>query len=237
MSDNKLVRSSLESSLAVSSLKSLARQAEVVMLLVDTSSSMYSNIDPHDYTPGAKTSIKALREVVAEIRAGGPVPTIAFGGTPAVRFVDDVPEPAGGTPLHLAIPFAKSYGANRLVIVSDGAPDLAGQTLEEATLFGGRIDVVYAGPSSGHYAEDCKALLRKIAEATGGQVLQGNFGDVKQLTSAVIGLLEGHKEPERGPIVGPGFSVAEVEPTEEDDDEEDDEEDDDDEEDGDDDES
>src|SRR5262249_55597686 len=143
-------------------LSDLVKATEVIMLLVDTSGSMAEYVDkaaqqrymdavfargfndnPVDARQFGGRSIDKLREAVQQIQssASEPIPMIAFGGPfdAQVRFVDVVPEPDGGTPLHLAIPLAKEYGATRLVVVSDGSPDLRDQSMEEARRFGGRI--------------------------------------------------------------------------------------------------
>lgn len=217
MTDNSLVRTQLESSLELSSLKSLAREAEVVMLLIDTSGSMSSPVDRWGAEP--KRRIDALREVVAIIKSQGHVPMIAFGGAYGedVRFVDDVPEPAGGTPLHLAIPLAKQFGATRLVVVSDGMPDLTQQSMDEARMFGGRIDVAFVGT----VGEGGDLFLNELARATGGTQFNGSLGDPKQLSSGIIGLLEGEVPEAKAPLQGAGFATV-VSDDDEDDDEDDD---------------
>lgn len=199
MSDqNSLVRKNLENSLAIGGLSDLVKATEVVMLLLDTSGSM-------DGAP-----IEALRKVVADIKAQGHVPMIAFGGPydAQVRFVDNVPNADGGTPLHLAIPFAKDYGATRLVVISDGSPDLPDQCMIEAKNFGGQIDVVFIG----HAGDMGSVFLEAMAKATGGRRING--GDItintKAITGTVIGLLEGDVAPTRAPIQGPGFVAAET---------------------------
>lgn len=198
---------SIESSLKLKSLADLVKSDEDVMLLLDTSGSM------------AGQPIVVLRKVVNEIKTVGAVPMIAFGGPYdcQVRFVDAVPDPDGGTPLHAAIALAHEYGATRLVVISDGLPDLKQQCLDEAKQFGGRIDVVFCGSEG-----DAGAFfLEELAKLTGGTRLVRDFGDAKSLTSAVIGLLDGEVE-ERAPLQGPGFTSSEaVEPDEDDVDDED----------------
>lgn len=219
---NELVRTNLETSLE-SSLKDLAREAEVVMLLIDCSGSMEALLR------NGKRRIDGLREVVAGIKGAGSVPMIAFGGPfdAQVRFVDNVPEPDGGTPLHIAIPYAKEYGATRLVVISDGLPDLPDQCNIEATNFGGKIDVAFVG----NPGEEGAFFLEQLATLTGGTQFTGDLTDPKTLTAGIIGFLEGDVEPEAAPLQGAGFTVAEeADEPEEDDDEEDDEEDDDDDE-------
>lgn len=223
-----LVRRQLEDSLEMGSLKAMARDAEVVMLLIDCSGSMESIMR------NGKRRIDGLRDVVKTIKSSGHVPMIAFGGPydAQVRFVDGVPEPDGGTPLHQAIPFAKEYGATRLVVISDGMPDLATQSLEEATKFGGRIDVAFVGnPGDGG-----ETFLKELARVTGGTQFTGDLGDPKAISAGVILMLEGDVD-ENAPIQGEGFtSVDDADVIEPDEDDENDEEDDDTDEDDDDDE-
>lgn len=173
--------------------------SEDVMLLLDTSGSMSSPINYNE----PKTRIEGLREAVVEIKQSGSCPMIAFGGPYGgeVRFVDDVPNPSGGTPMAQAIELAKTYGATRVVIISDGAPDHKPTTLEAARAFGGRIDVVFIGTVNDY--EDGKSFLEQLAAMSGGRT---SIADFKQLAGKVIGLLAGDVE-ERTPIQGEGFSA------------------------------
>ncbi len=212
MCENALMK--LESSLELSSLKQMAREEERVFLLLDTSGSMDREM------ANLKKRIAGLREVVSDIKAQGHVPMIAFGGPydAMVRFVDEVPEPAGGTPLHAAIPFAKSYGATRLVVISDGEPDLRDESMIQAKAFGGRIDVVFVGDPG----EPGSFFLDELAKASGGKRFEGDLGEAKKLAGTVIGLLEGEVE-KKAPIQGEGFTTVEdVIDADEDDFEEDD---------------
>jgi hypothetical protein len=199
--DNSLVRMQLEDTLDATSLRSLARAAEVVMLAIDTSGSM-ATMD----LPNGKSRIDGLREVVTNIKATGSVPTIAFGGPydAQVRFVDEVPAPDGGTPMHLAIPFAKQYGATRLVMVSDGQPDLVDATLDAARTFGGQIDIVYVGPED----RSASTFMNELARITGGTTFSGSLADPKQLSGRIIGLLEGPKDADKAPLQGTGFAIV-----------------------------
>lgn len=188
---NELVRKNLETGLALGSLEELVRANEVVMWLIDTSGSM------------SGWPIEQLRKVVSTVNEVDRVPMIAFGGPydAQVRFVDVIPEPDGGTPLHDAIKLAKSYGATRLVVISDGVPDLRDESMLQARQFGGRIDVAYIGPAGG----PGEAFLDQLAAATGGKRITGNLNDTKLLANTVIGLLAGGVE-ERAPLQGPGFT-------------------------------
>ena len=220
---NEIARRNLEQSLQASSLTDLVNQAtDFPMLLIDCSGSMDAAMR------NGKTRIEALREVVAQIKADhGGVTMIAFGGeeTSAPRFVDGVPNAGGGTPLHLAIPYAKSYGATRVVVISDGLPDMRQESLHQARLFEGPIDVYYVGDAN----DEGSKFLEELAAITGGKRFEGDLANPKQLASGVAGLLMGAVEEERAPIQGEGFAVVETEPEEDDDDDEDDDDEDDDE--------
>lgn len=221
-----LIRTQIENSLQVKSLKDLVKQqTDYPMLLIDASASMGHVMLNH------KRRIDGLREVVTEILAGGPVTMICFGGEAyEPRFVDRVPEPMGGTPLHAAIRLAKQHGATRLVVISDGEPDLAEEAMNAAREFGGRIDVVFVG----NPGEGGSFFLDQLAKLTGGTRFEGSLAETKQLTGKVIGLLMGDVEPQRAPIQGAGFTAVEsddVDDEDEDDDEDDDEDEDEDEED------
>lgn len=220
--ENSLIRTASQLTKS-SSLDDFMRETETVFLLIDTSGSMNGPIDPRE----PKRRIDGLREVVAEIKGTGHVPMIAFGGPwdGEVRFVDAVPEPAGGTPLHAAIPYAKQYGATRLVIVSDGMPDLKSQSLDAARQFGGRIDIVYVGDVKD--GEGGLAFLESLAKLAGGTHHVGSLGDVKLLSRTVIGLLGGDVAEQKPVISGPGFTAEPSENFEEVDEEEKDDDDDD----------
>ncbi len=183
-----------ERSLAVG-LEGLVRDAEVVMFLIDTSGSMCGE------------PIDNLRKVVREVNPqGNGVSMIAFGGPydAEVRFVDSVPDAAGGTPLDVAIPYAKEYGATRLVVVSDGMPNLREETLRAARDFGGRIDVVYVGVGGDMGSQ----FLEELAHITGGKRTEGDISDPKQIAGKVMLALEGEVEPAHVPLQGAGFATV-----------------------------
>jgi hypothetical protein len=189
-----------------SNVEQFLRGTEEVMLLLDTSGSMAGPINPAE----PKTRIEGLREAVVEVKQSGSCPMIAFGGPygQEVRFVDDVPNPSGGTPMSQAIDLAKTYGATRIVIISDGMPDHKPTTLESARNFGGRIDVVFVGTVNDY--EDGKSFLEQLAAMSGGKT---SLADFKQLAGKVVGLLAGDvDEDARAPIQGAGFTAEETNP-------------------------
>lgn len=201
----ELTRKNLELGLDLGgSLKSLVKAtAETVMLLIDTSGSM------SDSLTGGMRKIDGLRKSVQDINPlDNGVPMIAFGGPhdAQVRFVDKIPDPDGSTPLHVAIPYAREYGATRIVVISDGHPDDSESSSEEAKKFGGQIDVVYVG----NPGDQGSTFLDQLALLTGGKRHEGDLGDTKKLTGMIIGLLEGEVEEPKAPIQGAGFTTVDA---------------------------
>jgi hypothetical protein len=177
-----------ESLTATSSLDDLlkAHQRRNSMLLVDVSGSMDESLKNGD------RKITALREVVSILRETNPVPVAAFGGGHApVKFVDAVPEPTGGTPLHLGIEFSQDAGATHIVVVTDGAPDSKSAALDAARRFaksvamGGVIDVFYVGDGNDGGAEFCEML----ASVTGGAANVTDLEKPKELAAKIAGYL------------------------------------------------
>lgn len=179
---NELVKK-LEKSLAVGSLADLVRvrQSESIWLALDTSGSM------GDYIRGGKRRIEGLRQTVHNIQAEKRMPMLQFGNghEPSVITNESIPDPSGGTPMHLAIDLAKAQRAGRVIIISDGMPDSQSMTMEAAGRFGGRIDVVFVG----NPGEPGERFLRELAESTGGESFTGDLSEPKRLSQAVIGLL------------------------------------------------
>lgn len=179
-----LVHKKLSQTLKVNSLSDLVRAkvGDEVLLLIDCSGSM------GDTMRNGKQRIAGLRDTVKEIKAKRDVKMIAFGVGGAeggVMEVRDVPDPSGSTPLHTAIDRARTVGAGRVVVISDGCPDSTTAAMEAAKKFGGRIDVVFVG-NPGEYGE---AFLKELAEATGGTSFDGDLSEPKQLSGSIIGLL------------------------------------------------
>lgn len=193
MSDNNsLVRThsplikSLKNSLQAGSLSDLVRvrQDSNIFLLLDCSGSMDS------YTSNGKTRITGLRETVRSIQSEKEMRMVQFGFGTECTFITEIPNPSGGTPLHLAIRFAKQNGAGRAIVISDGCPDSENEAMDSAREFGGRIDVVFIG----NPGERGEMFLKRLAEATGGEAFTGDLTEPKKLASAVMGLLGAGEE-------------------------------------------
>lgn len=197
-----LVRKQLETSLESSTLKSLQRElgADNPMLCLDLSGSMDARM------MNGKTRIVGLREVLASIQG---VPMIAFGGveTSEPRFVDRAGDSGGGTPLHAAIALAKTYGATRLVVISDGLPDDGPRAMDEAKSFRGKIDVVFVGDTDSAEGRLGSQFLDELARATGGQRIVGSLVETKAITGKVMLFLEGEVAPTTKTVFAGGVAT------------------------------
>lgn len=196
MSEQNSLMRTMNKSLQVKSLKDLvrARTSENPILLLDLSGSMGGCMH------NGKTRQQGLKEVVTGLQAKRPTPMIGFGMdttsshpleqgmTPLVGFINEVPEALGpSTPLAQAIDLARENGYAKAVVISDGIPDDRSAAMEAATRFGGRIDVIFVG----NPGEPGSLFLDGLATATGGSRFEGDLADVKEITGAVIGLLNG----------------------------------------------
>jgi hypothetical protein len=199
MSNEKALVKSLEKSMSINSLKDLARvsKSENAILLVDVSGSMGAHMQ------NGKTRIQGLREVNAGIQSKRATTMIAFGLFPnrnadptgleqrtvgsEVDFITEIPEAQHSTPMAEAIDFARAHGFGRAVVISDGGPNDPHAAMEAAKRFGGQIDVIYVGDPG----DPGSIFLDELAKATGGSRFEGDLSEVKNITGAVIGLLNG----------------------------------------------
>jgi hypothetical protein len=73
-----------------------------------------------------------------------------------------LPEPAGGTGLHLAIKHIRKMQPMETLIVSDGLPDSEEQALAAAQKLTGMISTLYIGSDSNHKAIDFMNRLARL---------------------------------------------------------------------------
>lgn len=141
----------------------LDRAGDQVVILCDTSGSM-------EERAGVRRKIEHLRGAVAGVIADLPDGVlVAFDSSPRrVTLAADIPEPSGGTALHLALDEAAKLRPAKTIVISDGEPDSESAALAAAERLSGIIDVIYCGRDS-----DARALdfMRRLARAGGGQVV------------------------------------------------------------------
>lgn len=167
---------SLEAALAAED-----RAAEVVMLLLDGSSSM------NHLLKNGLTRMTALGAAVREVQAEFACPMIAFTAGRAF-FVSDAPASGkGGTPLLAAIDLALKKGATRLVVVSDGMPGDPTACIARVVDAKVRTDVIFVGNPDDYG----RGFMQEISAATGGKEFLGDLSEQRALKNAIVGLLEG----------------------------------------------
>lgn len=137
------------------------------IILVDVSASMGERD-----APGERSRYTAACEELAALQAElpGKIAVIAFSDN--ARFVPGGVPPmmSMGTDMVAALRCVRPADGLeiRIILISDGEPDDAEETLTVARRFQSRIDTVYIGPERGRGRE----FLAKLSGATGGQHLE-----------------------------------------------------------------
>lgn len=148
------------------------------VLVLDVSGSMAEHCEP------GRRKIDALREVVKSLRTSGSTfGQIVFESAP--RLTDAIPEPSGGTALHLALGLAATLRPRKLVLVTDGEPDDEQLALDAAARLARPIDVFYVGPGS----QRAEKFLRDLARRAGGQYQKTDLAEAPAIAHQVAGLL------------------------------------------------
>jgi len=154
-----------------------------VLLIVDVSGSMLS-----PDAPGGKTRYDMAVEELKRLQADmpGQIGVVAFSNS--VQFCPSG-HPTGSfgtTDMAKALEFVKPTDGIgiRFILISDGQPDSAEDTLRVAGTFKSKIDTVYIGPEGGHG----RKFLQQLAAASGGQFVQSV--EIAELAAPVLKLLE-----------------------------------------------
>lgn len=163
------------------------------VILLDVSGSMAD-------LAGGRRKIEILRDALAATLPASPGATlIAFASRPEpLASLAALPEPHGGTALHLALDAAAVHRPRHTLVVSDGQPDDAQAALDAAERLTGRIDVIYVGSDSDAAAV---AFMRRLARTGGGSAV---VHDVAKRTPPALlaqeirGLLPAPQEGDRG---------------------------------------
>lgn len=126
------------------------------ILLADVSGSM------SEPAWSGRRKIDVLREAVAGV-TGHRLMTFATEAGEAGNA--GIPEPAGGTALHLGLAAAARHQPRATLVVSDGQPDDEDAALRAAERLTGVIHVLYIGPESNVAAI---GFMRRLARAGAG---------------------------------------------------------------------
>jgi hypothetical protein len=159
------------------------------IVLVDVSGSMGArDVDGYERERSyGRTRYEAACDELTKLQATlpGKIAVVAFSTTPAFCWSGRPPFESGGTDMVAALRFiqpADGCGMT-LILISDGYPDDADETLRVARQFTSPITTIYIGPKG----ERGEEFLRKLAAATGGQT---SVNSVPELSAKIAGLLE-----------------------------------------------
>lgn len=141
-------------------------------ILLDVSLSM------SDMANYRKRRIDVLGDVFADIRPEFPrCRVVTFGA--ALREIEPharLPEPAGSTPLQLALSYVAPHQPARLAVLCDGEPDDPGTALEIAKSLNCFIATYYCGPEGNHRAI---AFMRALAWSSADGIGRAQVIDLK----------------------------------------------------------
>lgn len=152
-----------------------------LVILADVSASMSE-------TAGSTRKVDALRESLASVLIDAPAASIlAFASGVEAIVGTALPEPRGGTALHLALERSATY--RRALVISDGEPDSAADALrvaERIVAGGTQIDTLFIGADTDARGID---FMRQLAKVGRGRPLTVDIiaqrGDRAMLSSAI----------------------------------------------------
>lgn len=154
------------------------------IIIVDCSGSMTMN----DATGGKQRFHLACNEL-ARLQSTLPGKLAVVGFSDNAKFYPNgVPGMLmGGTAMDVALKFVKvADGCDiKMVLISDGEPDDAVETLDVARGFKSKIDTIYIGPEDGPGRD----FLRRLSEATGGKSFQQETAELNLLGDNVRKLI------------------------------------------------
>jgi hypothetical protein len=146
-----------------------------ILIVADVSGSMSEST-------GTRRKIDILREAVSQKPENARL--IAFSAM--AHEVSELPDPNGGTALHLALELAARYKPATTLVISDGQPDDKAMALAAARALTGIINVLYCGPDGD---QEAILFMQALARAGLGSVVVRPFsigatalaGDIKRL--------------------------------------------------------
>lgn len=156
------------------------RHAERCAILADVSGSMLAST-------GSKSRIDVLRDVFAQIRAEfSGFRLIAFSSVPIELLpYAPIPDPSGGTALHLALRMILPHEPERIAVLCDGTPDDASAALEAAKALHCHIASYFCGDDDDHAAI---AFMRALAWCSADGIGSTTVVDMKKPARLKAGL-------------------------------------------------
>jgi hypothetical protein len=150
------------------------------LILVDVSGSMSEPVGAGSNSPRKITVLQRALHRALHLKIPSP-PLIAFASIATeVSHFSDLPEPAGGTAMHLALEMAIGHKPRHTLVISDGHPDDPEAALSVAARLSGIIDVIYIGPDND---AEAIAFMRALARAGAGRVV---VHDLRRLAPAAL---------------------------------------------------
>lgn len=129
------------------------------LLFLDISASMAEVV-------GQSRKIDLLRQALDRTLAPGEIAIAFHSIINVLPTLQLIPEPQGGTAMHLAIEHGCTLRPKHSLVVSDGLPDDEKQALSAAKRMTGTISTLYIGPDSNQKAIE---FMRKLARLGCGQ--------------------------------------------------------------------
>lgn len=156
--------------------------AEIVIVF-DNSGSMGSADAPGNQTRRAYAE-KQLHHLQGKYP--GKVALVCFASSVEYSPGGIVTPVGGSTALHKALEFIKVADDTglKIIVISDGEPDMEDAALNVAKTFKSKIDCIYCGPEDGTYGRD---FLKRLAAATGGQFFKSDApGQLLEQTETLL---------------------------------------------------
>lgn len=178
---NKILKTSLPSTPKFQSLQSLLKVGSQALLL-DCSHSMDISDDEE------LRRIDRLRNVAEKFK--GSIRQFIFQKSECYE-MEEIPEPAGGTPMAFAFQILKGNGVTHVILITDGQPNSMERALEEST--GLVIDVFFVGDPNDYFAIE---FLKKLTSRANGKFGETTFtkGGEKYLENEILLLIESETE-------------------------------------------
>lgn len=151
------------------------------VILLDISGSMGEVV-------GGKRKIDILRQAVNR-QLINEVVLVFSSGCDRIASSQLIPEPFGGTAMHLGLQQAASYAPSHTLVVSDGQPDCQRQTLLAAQKLSGVISTLYIGDDADIEAIAFMSKLARIGCGRSEVCDIRNPQNQARLGSAIKGLL------------------------------------------------